>query len=51
MKEYAKVRRNGLIAIKLQHDDELNWVAPTRGGDTGTISRRLGTASRFRGAE
>jgi DNA gyrase subunit A len=47
MKEYANVRRNGLIAINLQQDDELNWVAPTSGDDDVIIATRLGKAIRF----
>jgi DNA gyrase subunit A len=47
MKEYANVRRNGLIAINLQKDDELNWVAPTTGQDDVIIASRLGKAIRF----
>ena len=47
LKEYANVRRNGLIAINLQHDDELNWVAPTTGEDDVIIASRLGKAIRF----
>ena len=47
MKEYANVRRNGLIAIKLQESDELNWVAPTTGQDDVIIGTRLGKAIRF----
>jgi len=47
LKEYANVRRNGLIAINLQKDDELNWVAPTTGEDDVIIASRLGKANRF----
>src|ERR1700737_1924578 len=47
LKEYANVRRNGLIAINLQKDDELNWVAPTTGQDDVIIASRLGKAIRF----
>src|SRR5260221_7367437 len=47
LKEYANVRRNGLIAINLQKADELNWVAPTSGQDDVIIASRLGKAIRF----
>src|SRR5437588_4327523 len=47
MKEYANVRRNGLIAINLQAGDELNWVAPTTGEDDVIIATREGKAIRF----
>jgi DNA gyrase subunit A len=47
MKEYANVRRNGLIAINLQQDDELLWVAPTSGSDDIVIATQLGKAIRF----
>jgi DNA gyrase subunit A len=47
MKEYANVRRNGLIAINLQEGDELHWVAPTSGDDDVIIATQLGKAIRF----
>jgi len=47
MKEYANVRRNGLIAINLHDRDELNWVSPTSGEDDVIIATRLGKAIRF----
>ena len=47
MKEYANVRRNGLIAINLQQADELNWVAPTTGDDDVIIATWMGKAIRF----
>ncbi|HKW07213.1 MAG TPA: DNA gyrase subunit A [Candidatus Dormibacteraeota bacterium] len=47
MAEYANVRRNGLIAIKLQDGDELDWVTPTSGKDEVIISTELGKAIRF----
>src|SRR5216684_2591160 len=45
--EYANVRRNGLIAINLQEDDELDWVTPTSGSDEILIATELGKAIRF----
>jgi len=47
MELYANVRRNGLIAINLQGDDELNWVAPTTGSDDVIIATKRGKAIRF----
>jgi DNA gyrase subunit A len=47
MAEYANVRRNGLIAIKLQEEDELDWVTPTSGKDEVIIATELGKAIRF----
>jgi DNA gyrase subunit A len=47
MAEYANVRRNGLIAIKLQEGDELDWVTPTSGQDEVIIATELGKAIRF----
>jgi DNA gyrase subunit A len=51
MKEYANVRRNGLIAINLQEGDELLWVAPTSGEDDVIIATELGKAIRFNESE
>jgi len=47
LKEYANVRRNGLIAINLQEGDELNWVTPTSGADEVLIGTTMGKAIRF----
>jgi DNA gyrase subunit A len=47
MREYANVRRNGLIAMNLQEGDELLWVAPTSGDDEVIIASQLGKAIRF----
>ena len=44
---YSAVRRNGLIAINLQGDDELNWVRRSSGGDELLIVTRRGKGSRF----
>ena len=44
---YASVRRNGLIAINLQDDDELNWVRRSSGGDEVLVVTRRGKGSRF----
>ncbi len=47
LREYANVRRNGLIAINLQEGDELDWVTPTTGEDEIIIATALGKAVRF----
>jgi DNA gyrase subunit A len=47
LREYANVRRNGLIAINLQEGDELDWVNPTSGKDEIFIATALGKAIRF----
>jgi len=47
LREYANVRRNGLIAINLQEGDELDWVTPTTGEDEVIIATALGKAIRF----
>ena len=47
LREYANVRRNGLIAINLQEGDELDWVTPTTGKDEIIIATALGKAIRF----
>ena len=47
MREYANVRRNGLIAMNLQEGDQLLWVAPTSGEDEIIIASQQGKAIRF----
>jgi DNA gyrase subunit A len=47
MREYANVRRNGLIAMNLQEGDQLLWVAPTSGDDEVIIASQQGKAVRF----
>jgi DNA gyrase subunit A len=44
---YASVRRNGLIAINLQNNDELNWVHESSGHDELLVVTRDGKGSRF----
>ena len=46
-REYANVRRNGLIAMNLQEGDQLLWVAPTSGDDEIVIASQQGKAIRF----
>ncbi|MBU6447956.1 DNA gyrase subunit A, partial [Patescibacteria group bacterium] len=44
---FEKVRRSGMIAIKLKDDDELKWVRSTAGGDEIMLSTEMGQAIRF----
>ena len=44
---YSAVRKNGLIAIKLEKDDELNWVRASSGHDELLIVTRQGKGVRF----
>lgn len=48
IEEFANVRRSGLIAIKLEKGDTLNWVAPTTGTDEVVITTGTGQAIRFK---
>jgi len=45
--EYASIRKNGLISIKLDEGDELGWVNPTAGEDELIIVSRDGQSIRF----
>ncbi|MBX4187563.1 MAG: DNA gyrase subunit A [Candidatus Doudnabacteria bacterium] len=47
IEEFAKVRRSGLIAIKLKTGDELRWVKYSSGDDDVILSTTLGQAIRF----
>lgn len=49
--DYANVRANGLISIKLDAGDELRWVKLTSGQDEIVISTALAQAIRFREAD
>jgi DNA gyrase subunit A len=49
--DYANVRANGLIAIKLDEGDELKWVKLTGGKDEIIISTALAQAIRFKESE
>ena len=51
MKNYANVRSNGLITIKLDPGDELKWVKPTTGKNDIIISTSVGQAIRFNEAD
>ena len=45
--DFANIRRNGLIAIKLKKDDFLNWVKLSSGKDGIILTTGLGQAIRF----
>lgn len=46
-KDYANIRTNGLIAIKLDEGDELRWIKKTTGNNDVIISTSAGQAIRF----
>jgi DNA gyrase subunit A len=47
LKDYANIRTNGLIAIKLDSGDELSWINKTTGECDVIISTSAGQAIRF----
>jgi DNA gyrase subunit A len=47
LKDYANIRTNGLIAIKLDDGDELRWIQKTTGENDIIISTSAGQAIRF----
>ena len=47
VEQYANIRQNGLIAIKLDDGDELRWVKRSSGSDDVVISTTFGQAIRF----
>lgn len=51
LKDYANIRTNGLIAIKLDDGDELRWIQKTSGQHDVIISTSAGQAVRFNEAE
>lgn len=51
LSDYANVRANGLIAIKLDPGDELRWVKLTSGKDEIVMSTTLAQAIRFKEVE
>ena len=51
LSDYANVRANGLIAIKLDDGDDLRWVKLTGGKDEIIISTALAQAIRFKEIE
>lgn len=51
LKDYANIRTNGLIAIKLDDGDDLRWIKKTSGQNDIIISTSAGQAVRFNEAE
>jgi DNA gyrase subunit A len=47
LSEFASVRPSGLIAINLDHDDQLGWVRLTRGTDDILLITERGQSLRF----
>ena len=47
LKDYANIRTNGLIAIKLDDGDELRWIKKTSGDHDVIVSTSAGQAIRF----
>jgi len=47
LEEYANIRKNGLVAIKLDSADTLGWVSPTSGEDNLIIVSQKGQSIRF----
>ncbi len=45
--EYANIRKSGLVAIKLDLNDELGWVAATSGENDLVIVSKMGKSIRF----
>ena len=48
LKEFANIRANGLIAIKLEDGDQLSWVKPTTGEDGVILITKEGKSIRFK---
>lgn len=51
IKDYANIRTNGLITIKLDEGDELKWISQTTGKNDVIISTSAGQAVRFNESE
>lgn len=51
LKDYANIRTNGLIAIRLDDGDELRWIQKTDGKSDVIISTSAGQAIRFNEAD
>jgi DNA gyrase subunit A len=48
LKDFANIRKSGLIALKLREDDQLKWVRPSTGTDDIMLITSLGQAIRFK---
>lgn len=46
--EFDNIRKNGIIAIKLDAGDDLSWVKPTSGSDQIMVISELGKSIRFK---
>jgi DNA gyrase subunit A len=51
IKEYENIRRNGLVAIKLEAGDELCWAKPSTGQDQVLLVSHEGKSIKFTEAE
>lgn len=51
IKEYENIRRNGLVAIKLEPGDELRWAKPSSGEDQVLLVSHEGKSIKFSEAE
>ncbi len=47
IEEYASIRKNGLVSIKLDSGDSLGWVSPTNGEDEVILISQKGQSIRF----
>ncbi len=47
IEDFSKIRSSGLIAIKLDKNDELKWVKPTTGEDEIIVVTAMGRSIRF----
>jgi len=47
LSEFQNIRSSGIIAIKLEEEDSLEWVHITRGGDTLLLVTKNGMSIRF----
>jgi len=48
LSEFENVRKNGLMAITIEEDDELAWVSISTGADEFIVATRQGMAIRFK---
>jgi DNA gyrase subunit A len=51
LSEYENIRRSGIVAIKLESEDELTWAKLTSGGDDILVVSHEGKSIRFTEAE
>ncbi|OGG26981.1 DNA gyrase subunit A [Candidatus Gottesmanbacteria bacterium RIFCSPLOWO2_01_FULL_39_12b] len=51
LKEYEKIRRNGLVAIKLESSDELRWAKQSTGNDYLLLVTHEGKSIKFSESE